>query len=143
MTAVIDLGLRWAHALTQRVVTDAVVLHHAAADGSVEAVHSAHLVRGWAGIAYHYYVRKDGSVYRGRPEWAVGGHTSGENWHTLGVCFEGNYQKDTAMPAAQLAAEMQVLQIAVAVRHHLVSRMCRLQREHMTGFLISNHENSS
>ena len=33
MTAVIDLGLKWAHALTQRVVTDAVVLHHAAADG--------------------------------------------------------------------------------------------------------------
>ena len=48
-----------------------------------------------------------------------------------------------ARAAAQLAAEMQVLQIAVAVRHHLVSRMCRLQREHMTGFLISNHENSS
>ena len=54
MTAVIDLGLKWAHALTQRVVTDAVVLHHAAADGSAEAVHSAHLARGWAGIAYHY-----------------------------------------------------------------------------------------
>ena len=103
MTAVIDLGLKWAHALTQRVVTDAVVLHHAAADGSVEAVHSAHLARGWAGIAYHYYVRKDGSVYRGRPEWAVGGHTSGENWHTLGVCFEGNFEREE-MGEAQLEA---------------------------------------
>ena len=96
MTAVRDLGLKWAHALTQRVVTDAVVLHHAAADGSVEAVHSAHLARGWAGIAYHYYVRKDGSVYRGRPEWAVGGHTSG-------VCFEGNFEREE-MGEAQLEA---------------------------------------
>ena len=98
-----DLGPKWAHAPTPGAVPAAVVLHHAAADGSVEAVHSAHLPRGWAGIAYHYYVRKDGSIYRGRPEWAVGGHTSGENWHTLGVCFEGNFEQEE-MGEAQLEA---------------------------------------
>lgn len=105
---IIDTGLAWAHALTQRVVTDAVVLHHAAANGSVEAVHQSHVARGWAGIAYHYYVRKDGSVYRGRPEWAVGGHTSGHNWHTLGICFEGNFEIET-MGAAQLNAGRELI----------------------------------
>ena len=84
---VLDAGLEWAYALTQRRETDTIVLHHAAGSGSVEAVHQSHLALGWAGIAYHYYVRKDGSVWRGRPEWATGGHTSGHNGHTLGICF--------------------------------------------------------
>lgn len=98
---VIETALDWARPLVNRIVTDTVVLHHAAGNGSIEAVHKAHLGNGWAGIAYHYYVRKDGSVYRGRPEWAVGGHTSGENWHTLGVCFEGNFEQEE-MGEAQL-----------------------------------------
>lgn len=105
---VIDVNLEWAYSLTERVLTDTVVLHHAAGNGSVEAVHNAHLGNGWAGIAYHYYVRKDGSVYRGRPEWAVGGHTSGHNWHTLGICFEGNFETET-MGEAQLNAGRELI----------------------------------
>ena len=105
---IIDTDFQWAHALTRRVVTDTIVLHHAAADGSAEAVHQSHLARGWAGIAYHYYVRKDGSVYRGRPEWAVGGHTSGHNWHTLGICFEGNFEAEE-MGAVQLRAGRELI----------------------------------
>ena len=105
---VIDANLAWAYPLTERIVTDTVVLHHAAGNGSVEAVHKAHLGNGWAGIAYHYYVRKDGSVYRGRPEWAVGGHTSGHNWHTLGICFEGNFEAE-AMGEAQLNAGRELI----------------------------------
>ena len=105
---IIDTDFQWAHALTRRVVTDTIVLHHAAANGSAEAVHQSHLARGWAGIAYHYYVRKDGSVYRGRPEWAVGGHTSGHNWRTLGICFEGNFEAEE-MGAAQLRAGRELI----------------------------------
>ena len=110
---VIDTGLAWAYPLTERVLTDTVVLHHAAANGSVEAVHQSHVARGWAGIAYHYYVRKDGSVYRGRPEWAVGGHTSGHNWHTLGICFEGNFETET-MSEAQLNAGRELIADIIA-----------------------------
>ena len=105
---VIDVNLEWAYPLTERVLTDTIVLHHAAGNGSVEAVHNAHLGNGWAGIAYHYYVRKDGSVYRGRPEWAVGGHTSGHNWHTLGICFEGNFETEQ-MGEAQLNAGRELI----------------------------------
>lgn len=105
---VVDTNLAWAYPLTERVLTDTVVLHHAAGNGSVEAIHNAHLGNGWAGIAYHYYVHTDGSVYRGRPEWAVGGHTSGHNWHTLGICFEGNFEIET-MGAAQLNAGRELI----------------------------------
>ena len=76
-----------------------IVLHHAAANGSVADVHSWHLNNGWAGIGYHFYVRKDGNVYRGRPENWIGGHTVGHN-EKIGICAEGNFEKDT-MPTVQ------------------------------------------
>ena len=94
---------RWAYALTPRAATDGIVLHHAAGDGAPEAVHEAHRNNGWAGIGYHYYVRKDGTVHRGRPEWAAGAHVANENSHLIGICFEGNFEQER-MGAAQLAA---------------------------------------
>lgn len=79
---------------------EGIVLHHAAASSaSVETIHEWHLDNGWAGIGYHFYVRKDGKVYRGRPEDWVGSHTSGHN-EMLGICAEGNFQTET-MGAAQ------------------------------------------
>ena len=80
-----------------------IVLHHAAANGSVETIHSWHKDgNGWAGIGYHFYVTKDGSIYRGRPETWLGAHTSGHN-DKLGICAEGNFQNDI-MPEAQKKA---------------------------------------
>ncbi len=83
------------------------VLHHAAADGSVYDVHSWHLANGWAGIGYHFYVRKDGSVYRGRPENWIGAHTVGHN-SKIGICAEGNFEIDL-MGAAQRNAIIELL----------------------------------
>lgn len=100
---IVEHDWTWKHGLTPRALTDGIVLHHAAGDGAPEAVHAAHLANGWAGIGYHYYVRKDGTVHRGRPEWAAGAHVENENSHLLGVCFEGNFEHER-MSAAQLAA---------------------------------------
>ena len=83
------------------------VLHHAAANGSAQDVHNWHLANGWAGIGYHFYVRKDGSVYRGRPENWIGAHTSGHN-SKLGICAEGNFENDV-MTAAQKNAIIDLL----------------------------------
>ena len=69
-----------------------VVIHHAAAAVSPAAtIHRWHLDRGWAGIGYHYVVRRSGMIERGRPEWAMGGHARGHN-DRLGICCEGNLQ---------------------------------------------------
>jgi N-acetyl-anhydromuramyl-L-alanine amidase AmpD len=98
---IIEKTYAWAYPLTKRTVTDCIVLHHAAVTTATpDQIHAAHLANGWSGIAYHYYVRKDGSIYRGRPENTIGGHTKNENYHTIGVCFEGNYMTET-MPDAQ------------------------------------------
>lgn len=87
---------------------EAVVLHHAAASSaSVETVHGWHLDNGWAGIGYHFYVRKDGSVYRGRPESWIGAHATGHN-EKIGICAEGNFETET-MPDAQKKAIVELL----------------------------------
>lgn len=86
--------------LSKRASTKRVILHHAAMNGSVEAVHNVHKAKGWSGIGYHFYVRKDGKIYRGRPEWAIGAHASGSNYNSIGICAEGNFETDK-MPEAQ------------------------------------------
>lgn len=78
-----------------RRMTEAIVLHHSCSRGqTVQQIHREHLGRGWNGIGYHYYIRRDGSVYSGRPQFAVGSHCQGYNKDTIGVCFEGDFRKD-------------------------------------------------
>ena len=106
---IIETGLKWAYGLTPRAVTTHLILHHAGAEkASVESIHSYHLSRGWAGIAYHYFVRKDGSIYRGRPEGMKGGHTTNWNWCSIGICFEGNFEEET-MSLEQLDAGRELI----------------------------------
>ena len=107
---IIDAGLEFG-ALTKRTVTDRIILHHAAGNGSVESVHNYHKSLGWSGIGYHYYVRKDGSIYRGRPEEMVGGHTSGYNYCSIGVCAEGNFETESMSDAQREAIRALVLDI--------------------------------
>lgn len=94
----------------RRSKTDEVILHHAeASSATVWDINAWHLSNGWVGIGYHYYIRKDGSIYRGRPEWAVGAHATGHNDRSIGICCEGAYMTET-MPAAQLASLKALLQ---------------------------------
>ena len=99
---------------TRRSETTAVVLHHAeASSATVWDINSWHMERDMNGIGYHYYVRKDGSVYRGRPEWALGAHAIGANDWSIGVCCEGAYMTET-MPAVQLATLKELLRDIMA-----------------------------
>ena len=66
---IIEKNYGWAYALSPRGLTTHLILHHAAAlTATAEGIHSYHLSLGWAGIAYHYFVAKNGDIYRGRPE---------------------------------------------------------------------------
>ncbi|MBQ6796526.1 MAG: N-acetylmuramoyl-L-alanine amidase [Clostridia bacterium] len=97
-------NIKFARALSRRTKTTAIILHHAAASKcSAENVHSWHLANGWAGIGYHFFVRKDGSVWQGRPLDRTGAHANGANSYSIGICFEGDFTRET-MPAVQLAA---------------------------------------
>lgn len=101
---IINVNLPTNGSFKRRNSTDEIILHHAEASrASVEEVNRWHLERGWTGIGYHFYIRKDGKVYRGRPEWAVGAHAQGHNSRAIGICVEGSYMTET-MPQAQLDA---------------------------------------
>lgn len=102
---IVEKTYKWAQPLSKRNSTDLLILHHSGTTTCTpDGVHRSHVGNGWAGIGYHYLVRKDGTIYRGRPEDTVGAHAYGANSHSIGVCFEGNYQVEQTMPAAQLAA---------------------------------------
>jgi N-acetylmuramoyl-L-alanine amidase CwlA len=100
---IIETKHKWNGTLAKRKQTGYIILHHRAGNGSVESIHAQHLSQGWTGIGYHFYVRKDGSIYRGRPVETVGAHCQGWNNQSVGICFEGDFEKEQ-MSAAQVKA---------------------------------------
>lgn len=90
-----EVTYKWHGALTKRRATSRIILHHAAASKcTAQQIHSWHLANGWVGIGYHFFVRKDGGVYRGRPEDTVGAHAGNNNYDSIGICFEGSFDRE-------------------------------------------------
>ncbi len=94
-----------------RNTTEQIVCHHSGVTvrQSVEIIHEYHKnTNGWAGLGYHFYVRTDGSLYRGRPENTVGAHAVGANYNSIGICFEGNFSEEE-MNNKQLKAGQELI----------------------------------
>lgn len=101
MVNVIETKLLFNGGFVNRNSTKQIILHHAdASNCTVKDINRWHLNNGWTGIGYHYFVRKDGTIYRGRPENAIGAHAIGANGNSIGICAEGNYETET-MPEVQ------------------------------------------
>lgn len=103
-----------------------IIIHHSAndrANDTAKSIHSTHLSNGWAGIGYHFLIRADGTIEKGRPQSAVGAHCPGANTGSIGICLSGNFDK--AMPAAAqiqaliwlMAKLMKSYNIAVVLPH--------------------------
>ena len=136
---IIDTGINWDDDdLTERGKTDMIVIHHTGdtdMDASAKQIHGWHLGNGWAGIGYHFVIRKDGTIERGRPEWAVGSHAYGENSHSLGIHVCGAF--GSVQPT-----ERQIESCA-----HLVAYWCEkygipIDREHIVGHREVNDDTS-
>lgn len=81
-----------------------LIIHHAEATRcTVEDIHRWHLNNGWSGLGYHYFIRKDGSIYSGRNEEALGAHCLSYNAKSLGICLEGSFNNE-AMEEKQYSA---------------------------------------
>lgn len=106
---IIEEKYNWSGIFGERNRTEEIIIHHRSGNGDAQSLHNGHIENGWAGIGYHFYVRKDGSVYRGRPLNAVGAHCIGRNAISIGVCFEGNYQSEKTMPEAQLESGKELI----------------------------------
>lgn len=95
--------------LLNRTLTRKIVLHHAAATtADAKTIHKWHLNNGWSGIGYHFAVLKNGTIERGRPIKSIGAHCTGQNSDSIGICFEGNFEKET-MSDKQVKAGQELL----------------------------------
>jgi N-acetylmuramoyl-L-alanine amidase len=69
---------------------DLLVVHCSAtvatADIGAAVIRDWHKQRGFKDIGYHYVIRRDGKIERGRPEQQVGAHVQGFNAHSIGIC---------------------------------------------------------
>lgn len=99
--------------LEKRAVTALIVIHHTGNpcddDLSAAEIHQSHLGQGWAGIGYHFVLRKDGRVERGRPLEAVGSHAYGYNHCSIGIHVCGNFEI-----AEPTQAQLNVLPLLIA-----------------------------
>lgn len=57
-----------------------------------------HKDRGFHRIGYHYVIRLDGTVEKGREETEVGAHVAGHNSKTIGICYVGGVDKVKLQP---------------------------------------------
>ncbi len=103
---IIETDWEWNGELSRRSSTEYIALHHAeAVTCTAKQIHEWHKSNGWSGIGYHFFVRKNGEIYRGRPLWALGAHVQGMNNCSIGICAEGDYHnRDRVMPEAQKQA---------------------------------------
>ena len=65
-----------------------------------EEVHDWHTQRGFSGCGYHYVIRKDGRIQRGRPINKVGAHAkdNGHNNRSIGISFVAGYNCMSGTP---------------------------------------------
>lgn len=95
----------------KRNITE-IIIHCSAtregADFSAADIDRWHKERGFRCIGYHYVVRLDGTVERGRDESENGAHCKGHNATSIGVCYIGGLSftstpKDTRTPSQRRA----------------------------------------
>ena len=64
-------------------------------DFTVEKLIACHKARGFGEYAgYHFYIRRDGTLYYTRPVYLKGCHVAGHNANSIGICSEGGHRND-------------------------------------------------
>ncbi|WP_121756919.1 N-acetylmuramoyl-L-alanine amidase [Helicobacter felis] len=53
-----------------------------------------HKQRGFSRIGYHYVVKLNGSIEKGRADHEIGAHAKGYNTGSLGICYIGGRSKE-------------------------------------------------
>lgn len=85
-----------------RKSTQFIVLHCSATrpqqDIGAKEIRQWHKAKGWVDIGYHFVIRRDGRVEKGRPVDAVGAHVAGFNSISLGICLVGGIGADSWKP---------------------------------------------
>ena len=72
---------------------DYIVVHCSATPANMDIgaaeIDKWHRERGFSKIGYHYVIRRNGTVEKGRDVSEVGAHVAGHNTNSIGVCLVG------------------------------------------------------
>ena len=77
---------------------NAIVIHCSATypdmDIGLAEIEQWHKDRGFNSVGYHYIIRRNGEVEKGRPDAHMGAHVAGHNKNTIGGCMVGGLARD-------------------------------------------------
>ena len=72
---------------------DLIVIHCSATradrDFTEDDLDVCHRRRGFNGVGYHFYIRKNGDIKSTREIERIGAHVRGYNARSIGICYEG------------------------------------------------------
>jgi hypothetical protein len=69
---------------------DAIPHDTRSADEVMKQIMQTHVNQGWPGMAYHYYIHRDGNIYQvNKHEWVTWHDT--RNWDSLGIVVNGYF----------------------------------------------------
>ena len=123
----------YAKPLQKRAATNLIVIHHtgnsngADTDASAEQIHGWHLNNNWAGIGYHFVIRKNGTIERGRPVDTVGSHAYGRNSDSVGIHLSGTFTRNN------YPTELQIEMCAMLVANLCTDYKIPIDRKHVIG----------
>ena len=85
-----------------RISTNLIIIHCSATregkDFRAADIDRWHRQQGFRSIGYHFVVRLDGEMERGRSIAEVGAHCKGHNATSIGVCYIGGLDADGKRP---------------------------------------------
>lgn len=95
--------------MDQRTKTDYIVIHCAATpptmDVDISTIAEWHKARGFKEVGYHFFIKRDGTVQKGRDINAVGAHVVGYNHNSVGICMAGGVALDAVTPENNFTKE--------------------------------------
>ena len=97
--------------------TKAVIHHTSSPDWSVDRIRKIHMEeRNWDDIGYHFLIRRDGTIEKGRGLDKKGAHALGRN-HWVGIALTG-YNEFTGAQINSLVSLLDRLGVKHIERHH-------------------------
>ncbi|WNH52453.1 N-acetylmuramoyl-L-alanine amidase [Stenotrophomonas oahuensis] len=116
-----------------------LVVHCAATrpsmDIGVKEIRQWHLQRGFNDVGYHYVIRRDGTLEKGRKDSVVGAHAQGYNAKSLGICLVGGVsERDVNKPEANFTPQQY---------HELKFLLKRLRETYPNARIVGHRELNS
>lgn len=88
---------------------NAIVIHCSATvegqDIDIKLIDEWHRKRGFKKVGYHYVIKLDGEIQKGRAESEVGAHVKGHNFSSIGICYIGGLAKNMKPKDTRTAAQ--------------------------------------